>query len=143
MPATVPSPLTVRHMMTGQVVTVRHDAPVSVAARLMREHNIRHLVVLDASRQLVGVISNRDVLQQLSGYLAKGLNIPGSCRVRDFMVKNPYTVNLETTLKEAASLMARHKLGCLPVLAPDFSLAGILSVIDILKYVAGEKTVAV
>lgn len=132
--------LLVRHVMTGNVITVRHDAPLSVAARLMREHDIRHLVVLNEALQMAGVISNRDLLQQVSGYLARGLTIPGACTVSDFMVKNPATVLTETPLSEAASLMASRKIGCLPVLTLEHKLAGIISVVDILHYVAGEKS---
>lgn len=133
------APLVVRQIMTGHVVTVRSDAPVSAAARLMREHNIRHLVVLDGSLQLAGILSNRDVLQQVSGYLARGMEIPGTCTVADFMVKNPATVLTETPLTEAAALMASRKIGCLPVLTTDHRLAGIVSVVDILRFVAGER----
>lgn len=136
------TPLLVRQIMTGHVVTVRSDAPVSAAARLMREHNIRHLIVVDGSLQLAGILSNRDVLQQVSGYLARGMEIPGSATVADFMAKNPATVLTDTTLTAAASLMASRKIGCLPVLTSDHRLAGIVSVVDILRYVAGEKTPA-
>ena len=134
------APLLVRQIMTGHVVTVRSDAPVSAAARLMREHNIRHLVVLDAAMHLAGILSNRDVLQQLSGYLARGMEIPGTCTVSDFMVKNPATVVADMPLTAAASLMASRKIGCLPVLTSDHRLAGIVSVVDILRYIAGEKS---
>ena len=136
--ASVAGHLLVRHIMTGNVVTVRHDAPLSVAARLMREHDIRHLIVLDAGLQMAGVISNRDVLQHVSSYLARGLTIPASCTVSDIMIKNPATVATETPLSEAASLMASRKIGCLPVLTTDHKLAGIISVVDVLRYVAGE-----
>lgn len=133
------SHLLVRHIMTSNVVTVRHDAPLSVAARLMREHDIRHLIVLNEALQMAGVVSNRDLLQQVSSYLARGLTIPGNCTVSDFMIKNPATTLTETPLTEAASLMASRKIGCLPVLTLDHKLAGIISVVDVLRYVAGEK----
>lgn len=138
-PPSAVSHLLVRHIMTGCVVTVRQDAPLTVAARLMREHDIRHLVVLDANLQMAGVISNRDVLQHVSTYLARGMTIPATSTVQEVMIKNPATVLTETPLADAASLMASRKIGCLPVLTTDHKLAGIISVVDVLRYVAGEK----
>lgn len=138
-PPSAVSHLLVRHIMTGCVVTVRQDAPLTVAARLMREHDIRHLVVLDTHLQMAGVISNRDVLQHVSTYLARGLTIPATSTVQEVMIKNPATVMTETLLADAASLMASRKIGCLPVLTSDHKLAGIISVIDILRFVSGEK----
>lgn len=47
----------------GSVVTVREDASVAEAARLMLEKGIRHLVVVDGEGKLVGVISIRDIVR--------------------------------------------------------------------------------
>ncbi len=49
---------------TREVITVRDDAPLQEAAKLMRKHRIRHLVVVDGTGKPVGVISIRDLVRE-------------------------------------------------------------------------------
>lgn len=55
----------VREVMSDAVVTVAEGASLLEAAERMAEHHIRHLLVIDADRQPVGVISARDLLAVL------------------------------------------------------------------------------
>lgn len=54
---------TAAELMTAPVVTVRPDLPLSEAAALMRERDVRHLVVVDAAERPVGVLSRRDLMR--------------------------------------------------------------------------------
>jgi FOG: CBS domain len=47
---------------TGNFVYVYADEPITAAARKMKQYNVRHVVVLDRSGELVGVISIRDLI---------------------------------------------------------------------------------
>jgi CBS-domain-containing membrane protein len=49
-------------LMTSPAITIHPDAPLGTAARLMNGHNIRRLPVVDASGELVGIVSRRDLL---------------------------------------------------------------------------------
>jgi CBS domain-containing protein len=51
-----------KHYMTSPVVTVRTDALVADAIRLMRKKHARHLPVLDRTRRLVGMVGSRDLM---------------------------------------------------------------------------------
>lgn len=48
----------------GKLITIREDEPLSNAARLMYQYNIRHLVVVDGKDKAVGVISIRDIISE-------------------------------------------------------------------------------
>ncbi|PVU76137.1 histidine kinase [Sulfolobus sp. SCGC AB-777_G06] len=48
----------------GKLITIREDEPLSSAARLMHQYNIRHLVVVDGKDKVVGVISIRDIISE-------------------------------------------------------------------------------
>ena len=72
----------VREVITGRVVSVTSTTPITECMRLMTEHRIRHLPVIDALR-VVGVISigdlvnwiihsQRATIQQLSSYITGG-----------------------------------------------------------------------
>ena len=61
--------------MTANVVTVDADKPLSIAARLMRDHKIGGLPVMSGD-QLVGIITGTDLLQYLIELLEDGLEAP-------------------------------------------------------------------
>jgi CBS domain-containing protein len=54
--------LTAGQMMTAPAITIRPDAPLPTAARMMNAHRIRRLPVVDGSGKLLGVVSRRDLL---------------------------------------------------------------------------------
>jgi CBS domain-containing protein len=50
-------------LMTSPAITVRNDALITDAARLMQESNVRRLVVVDARGRIAGIVSRSDLLQ--------------------------------------------------------------------------------
>jgi CBS-domain-containing membrane protein len=54
---------TAAELMTSPVITTHPDASLASAARLMSDHHIRRLPVLDASGALIGIVSGRDLLR--------------------------------------------------------------------------------
>ncbi len=54
---------TAGELMTSPVITTHPDASLASAARLINDHHIRRLPVLDASGSLLGMVSRRDLLQ--------------------------------------------------------------------------------
>lgn len=57
-----PGEIKVREIMTSPLITVRTDMTMSECARIMNEHNIHHLPVIDENGVVVGVISSTDFL---------------------------------------------------------------------------------
>ncbi|GIW45495.1 MAG: acetoin dehydrogenase [Candidatus Binatia bacterium] len=112
--------------MTSPVITVAPHATVAEARRLMREHDIRHLPVIERSR-LIGIVARSD------------LNWPSTARVPDempvaeVMSGNVIAVTPRTTMENAASLMLANKIGALPVVDEEEHVVGILTAADILS----------
>ena len=52
------------------------------------------------------------------------------------MTKDPLVLGPEDTLMHAVEIMARDKFGCIPIVASDRSLVGIVTQIDVLKFLA-------
>jgi CBS domain-containing protein len=76
-----PGVVTVRDVMTPDVVYAFEDQDVREAARLMEQHQIRRLVVLDRDKRLVGIVSLGDLAEdtrdeQMSGQVLKGVSEP-------------------------------------------------------------------
>ncbi len=57
-----PEPLNARVLMTSPAITIRPDATLPAAARLMNTHHLRRLPVVDTDGKLVGIITRRDLL---------------------------------------------------------------------------------
>jgi CBS domain-containing protein len=98
---------------------------------------VRHLPILDDAGHLVGVITDRDIRQAgdfgestLMGQEA--IEQFGMMTVSELMTTQVVTVRGDTALIEAAELFLTHKFGCLPVVREDDTLAGILTVTDVL-----------
>jgi acetoin utilization protein AcuB len=113
--------------MTRLVHTIGSQSPLSEAHRLMNEHAIRHLPVLEGGK-LVGVVSMRDLhlIETL-----KGVD-PKEVTVDEAMSQDAYTVPPGTELIEVARTMAMHKYGS-AVIARDGHVEGIFTTIDALK----------
>ena len=119
----------VSDIMSAPVYTIDADESATVAWETMRFHRTHHLVVNDAERHVVGVISAGD----LGG--RSGEPLRAGQRVRDLMTEKLVTVRPETTIKEAANLMRGHGVNCLPVFKGRDRLKGIVTVIDMLELI--------
>lgn len=119
----------VEDMMTRNPHTLLRSHSLSDAKHLMENHDIRHVPVVDTENKLLGVVTQRDVLsaqesslQKISEEQSHTLTTPLDIAMR----KNVMTVDPQAGLKESATYMQKHKVGCLPVVA-DGSLVGIIT----------------
>jgi acetoin utilization protein AcuB len=125
----------VRDRMTLNPVTTTAEMSVTEALRLMNDRKIRRLPVLNSNGQLVGIVSDRDLLLA-SPSPATSLAIweihelLAKLTVEKTMTREVITVPEDTPLEEAARVMADHKIGGLPVMR-DRTLVGIISESDL------------
>ena len=111
--------LQVRHLMSELVETASPNMPVQEVAALMARTRMRHLPVCQGYRQLVGIISDRD-LHSRRGSAA-----------RDIMTSETVSVQHTTPLVEAIDFMLAGNFSCLPVFKGDF-LCGIVTTADVI-----------
>jgi len=132
----------VKEAMQDLMIIVTPEDLVSTAYQRMCGGVVRHLPVLDEANKLVGVITDRDI--RLAGNFDNPeLPAPSLSErfammtVDQIMTTQVYTVWRHTPLTEAAELFLTHKFGCLPVIRDDATVAGILTVTDVLRlYIA-------
>ncbi len=125
----------VKDCMTYHPICGRPDMPVAEAQALMRQHNFRHLPILDEQGKLVGLITQRSLFQAIpAGMISVGqatVNYAlAKIKVHHVMVKDVTTIEEDVALEEAARIMADKRIGCLPVMRGD-ELVGIISDNDI------------
>lgn len=132
----------VRNWMTSQVVTVKPDTSLLKLGKLMRDHDIRRLPVVDEDGRVLGIISDRDV-RDASPSKATTLDmyemhyLLAEIKASGIMTKKPITVKTTDTVEKAAMLMLDNKVGGLPVVDDSGRLEGIISDHDVFKALVG------
>ncbi len=127
----------VGNRMTLHPITVSPHSSVADAMAIMRERKIRRLPVLDSLGHLVGIVSDRDILQALPSpatSLAKW-EIPGlldKLMIEKVMTTGVISIPEDTPLEEAARIMADSRIGGLPVMR-GAALVGIITESDLFK----------
>lgn len=139
-------------VMTRQPVTARPDMSVRDVAKLLLEHRISAVPVVDASDKLVGIVSEGDLVrrgevvrdERQSWWLeaiAEGEHLPPELLayirsadrpVRNLMTRDVVTVEERTPLPEVARLLERHGIKRVPVLRGG-RLVGIVSRADLIR----------
>ena len=121
-----------KDVMTRHVVSIAPDATVLQAARLMLQHHISGLPVVDASGALVGIISEGDFLRRREtaterrrsrwleflmgpGKIASEYTHSHGAKVAEVMSDDVQTVEEGTPLAEVVELMERHRIKRVPV----------------------------
>jgi CBS domain-containing protein len=128
--------LTARDVMTPDPITIGPDATLAEAIQCLRANQIHGLPVVDDGR-IVGIITDRD-LRTLLGPGARsgdlGLLEKPDVSVRSIMTpaSRMQCAALDTPLPDAMRLVAKHRIGALPVLDEGGGLLGIVSVTDLL-----------
>lgn len=124
---------------TRDVVVVGRGVSVREAARLMREHHVGDLVVVDAvgGRNVpAGVITDRDVTIEV---VAMGVD-PDMIKVSDVMGPELVTVGEGETVYDTIQRMRQRGVRRTPVLDAQGGLLGIVSLADLLEFLAEEMT---
>jgi acetoin utilization protein AcuB len=123
--------------MSAPVLTIDIDFTIHEALQTMRENGMRRLPVVDDDGKLVGLVSEKDLLDaspsgatSLSvwelNYLLSKINIG------DIMTTDVITISEDTPLEEAARIMADNKIGSLPVVE-NGNVVGIITETDLFK----------
>ena len=115
--------LKVRDVMTARVITVRENVMKHQAARLLTQHRISGLPVVNEDGVLVGVVSELDVISK------EGL------RVGDIMTRNVISVAADTKVDDVRHIFVHEHIRRLPVLEQG-KVVGIVSRADLVREVA-------
>ena len=115
-----------REIMTSQVVRIRPEEPVAVAARMLRQYNIGLLPVCGQDGALKGLVTDRDLVTRC---LAAGKN-PAETRVDQVMTARVVAAAPDMETGAAAHLMGREQVRRLPVVE-NGRLCGMVTLADL------------
>lgn len=130
-------------IMNRALITVDKHASLRRARRILDQHRIRHLLVMDGKR-LVGIVTDRDLRQAAPSSkspltTSEREEFMDELKVAEVMSRKLITASPDTTVREAARVMVSEKIGCLPVVSGN-QLVGIVTETDLLEVlVRGEE----
>jgi CBS domain-containing protein len=143
--------MNVADIMTREVVSVRADMRVGQIARVFREHQLSGLPVIDAAGELVGIITELDMVKRharpqlpaflplLGAYLPLGtkeykesLRRITGVTAEDIMTTPVNTISPDASVEDAATVMVSNRSNPLPVVDDTGRMVGIISRTDIL-----------
>ncbi|MBO6605338.1 CBS domain-containing protein [Psychroserpens sp.] len=110
----------VRHMMNTDVFTVDKKDSLELVINIMRWKNIHHMPVIDDNKDLVGLLSWTDIVNNI-----EAIEDSTEC-VQHFMKEDLITINKEKCIHEAQMIMQKNNINCLPVVKGR-KLIGILT----------------
>lgn len=112
----------------SDVYTLADDASVLDAVRALGEHRVGAMVVINSSRNIMGILSERDVVGAIARRGAGALSEPVSA----LMTRNVVTCTEDTPINRLMELMTQGRFRHLPV-EREGRLAGIISIGDVVK----------
>ena len=138
--------VSVRDVMTVNVIKVRADAGISEVTNLLSEHRISGLPVVDEDDRVIGVITEADVLSMAgmrTGHAFKdiirhilGEPLPGnrqSRSLREVMSSPAITTGPDADIREVALMLDEKRIKRLPVVDGQGKLIGVISRADIVR----------
>ncbi len=150
--------LKAKDIMTRDVISIRPEATVEELARLLIEHKISGVPVVDASNRLVGIVTENDLIRQNkrlhiptiirlfdayimlgSGKMEEDIKKMAATTVGDICTKNVITVNEDTTIEEIATIMSERNVHLLPVVKGE-RVVGIVGKADVVGAMTREAS---
>jgi len=128
-------------IMNTDVVTVKVEEAFSLVWEKFRDHHIRHLPVLDDQDRVVGIITLHDFYRAYSPrqttegeyYDKEALD---RLILKKFMTANPQTLGPKDQIAKVIRLIVEKKYGSVPIVNKHKKLVGIVTYIDILRFVS-------
>ncbi|MEZ5800952.1 MAG: CBS domain-containing protein [Nitratireductor sp.] len=111
-----------------EVFTMRPETSVSDVVDILASKKIGAVVITDASDVVCGIVSERDIVREISLRGASVLDQP----VTQCMTRKVVSCSEEDTVDAVMGIMTNHRFRHLPVTA-NGKLAGIISIGDVVK----------
>ena len=126
--------LKVEDVMTRNVITVKQETPIYEAMAVMRTNDITGMPVIDDDMNLVGVITEKDVLSLFGSEKDENKTTVGS-----FMTRPAVSYRGDESLQSVCDFMIVNYFRRVPVVSKKGKLVGIISRPDIIDYIIEQR----
>ena len=143
----------VREIMTEEVISLQPQDDLARAMEVMQDNKFRHIPIIDEDEKCIGLISDRDILQNLPFAGKQSSSLPKKFRehlfsnnlastnflmtTKSIMVRKILHISVDCKLCEAARILFKKRIGCLPVFDENEKILGIITVTDIIRSLIG------
>jgi len=150
--------LKAKDIMTKDVITVRPDATVEELARLLMEHKISGVPVVNEEKKIIGIVTENDLIRKNkrfhiptvirifdayillgSGKAEEEIRKMAATTVDEICTKKVVSIKAETSLEEIATIMAEQHIHLLPVLSGS-TVVGIVGKADMVRAITYEAS---
>ncbi len=122
-----------KDVMTEETISVKEDTPILEAVELMVKHDISGMPVVEDDLTLVGVLSEKDVIELFYNNAEDEKKTVG-----DFMTQPPIYFDADDSLKDVCDFLVKNIFRRVPIISKG-KLVGIISVRDVLETVLERK----
>lgn len=150
--------LTAKDIMTKDVITVRPESTVEELARLLMEHKISGVPVLDDKNKIIGIVTENDLIRKnkrfhiptiirlFDAYILLGsskaeeeIKKMAATTVDEICTRKVVSIKEETSLEDIATIMAEQHIHLLPVLSGS-TVVGIVGKADMVRAMTYEAS---
>ncbi len=121
--------LKAKDLMTKNVITIKKDISILELAKILYEHKISGVPVVDNQSKVVGVVTEKDILNVIFSGNIQNTN------VGDIMTKNVIKFSPDTDIDKVALAISEHNIRRVIIVDKDDKVVGIVSRRDIIKMI--------
>ncbi|MBO6124170.1 MAG: homoserine O-acetyltransferase [Methanobrevibacter sp.] len=108
----------VEDLMMEKIATIRENADVKDAAKLMLDKHVTHIPVVTDDYKLIGIVTSWDLSKSIA---------TNSNQLKDIMTKTVKYCHADNTIEEIARMMRKFDISCLPVVDEDMKVLGLIT----------------
>ena len=129
--------MNISEIMSSPIKSVTLDDFLKDVKDIFDSNDIRHLIVIEEG-ELIGIVSERDLLKNISPYLNSNVYTTRDLatlnqRVIHIVTRNPKFLNLQASVAEAIELFNSVRIGCIPIVDENHVPVGIVTRGDIIR----------
>lgn len=126
-------------IMTKEVICVDMDKRLPEIKQILQTNAFHHLPVVDEDGKIVGIISDRDLLRQISPFINQVSEQPRDVdtlnrAAHQVMTRQPVTIQPDASMNEIISWFQKVDISCLPVIDKEGHVIGIISWRDLILH---------
>ena len=123
--------------MASPVVTLPRKPPMAEAWELIRAKRFRHIPILSREKELIGIISDRDLLRE-AGSICSTVHRQDKTgqeqmTIQGMIKRKVLTASPDTGIREIARILFEERIGSMPIVDDNGSLVGMITRSDILR----------
>lgn len=116
-------------IMTAPVITLPPEASTDQAAAIIRDRRIAHIPIVTSDGRVAGILTDRDLMRAT----------PPTRAVKTVMATEVVAASPDTPIREVARILVERRIGCVPIVAAQLQLVGIVTRTDVLRCVINQK----